>query len=394
MFKTDTEAISFIEKRIIKSSFEEYQKKLIKHNIPTSNIKFIHVTGTNGKGSTVNFLSHFLMQKGYKIGTFTSPYMVSYHDRICINDKPISGKDLLDIVNRYYDMIIEENLSKFEIDVLIMLVYFHEQNIDYGIIEVGIGGLNDKTNVISSCLSLITNIGYDHMPSLGSTLEEVSYQKAGIIKPNSCVITTEKRQNCLDVISSYAKSKNAKMISVNPPKLIDYPLKFNYLDYEIDLKDRPLYQVNNICLALTALNELGVLLNDKEIEEAINQSFWPGRYEKINERVIVDGAHNIDGINALIETLELEKEPIVIIFSALKDKDYPLMIEKLSKKYLVYLTIFEDERKIDINELRDYPHVFNNFNDAYDAALKLDRKIIVTGSLHFISEVRKILKSM
>lgn len=393
MFKTASDAIQFIESRIVKSSFKSYQEKLKKYAIDTNFTRFIHVTGTNGKGSTVNYLSHLLQQADFRVGTFTSPYMVSYHDRICINDMPISDEDLLEIVNQYYEMINNENLSKFEIDVLIMLVYFKKKKIDYGIIEVGIGGLNDKTNVIYSIMSLITNVGYDHMPSLGTTLQEVCRQKAGIIKKNSIVLTTVEELDLLNIISEVSNEKNAKMVQVVLPEVHQFPIQFDYLGYRINLNNQALYQINNFCLALSALKSLGVSLSQEQVNDAINLSRWPGRFEMINDRVIIDGAHNINGIEALCKTLKAKNEPFTIIFSALKDKDYPLMIEKLSQHYLVYLTVFEDERQIDLDLLKGYPYVFKNFQDACRSALALDQKIVFTGSLHFISEVRRFFKT-
>lgn len=393
MFKTASDAIQFIESRIVKSSFKSYQEKLKKYAIDTNFTRFIHVTGTNGKGSTVNYLSHLLQQAHFRVGTFTSPYMVSYHDRICINDKPISDEDLLAIVNQYYEMINNENLSKFEIDVLIMLVYFKKKKIDYGIIEVGIGGLNDKTNVIHSIMSLITNVGYDHMPSLGTTLQEVCRQKAGIIKENSIALTTVQELDLLNIISKVSNEKKAHMIQVVLPKVTRFPIQFNYLGYQINLNNQALYQINNFCLALSALKLLEVPLTQEQVNDAIKHSLWPGRFEIINDRVIIDGAHNINGIEALCKTLKAKNEPFTIIFSALRDKDYPLMIEKLSQHYLVYLTVFEDERQIDLDLLKGYPYVFKNFRDAYRSALALDQKIIFTGSLHFISEVRRFFKT-
>lgn len=393
MFKTASDAIQFIESRIVKSSFKSYQEKLKKYAIDTNFTRFIHVTGTNGKGSTVNYLSHLLQQAHFRVGTFTSPYMVSYHDRICINDKPISDEDLLAIVNQYYEMINNENLSKFEIDVLIMLVYFKKKKIDYGIIEVGIGGLNDKTNVIYSIMSLITNVGYDHMPSLGTTLQEVCRQKAGIIKENSIALTTVQELDLLNIISKVSNEKKAQMIQVVLPKVTRFPIQFNYLGYQINLNNQALYQINNFCLALSALKSLEVPLTQEQVNDAIKHSLWPGRFEIINDRVIIDGAHNINGIEALCKTLKAKNEPFTIIFSALRDKDYPLMIEKLSQHYLVYLTVFEDERQIDLDLLKGYPYVFKNFQDAYQSALALDQKIIFTGSLHFISEVRRFFKT-
>lgn len=391
MFKHSDEAIEFIDSRTIKSSFESYLKKIQRHHIPTNFTRFIHVTGTNGKGSTTYFLSQMLIDKGYKVGVFTSPYIISYHDRFRINNQKISDQELLNIVNEYYDIIIEENLSKFEIDVLIMLVYFSQLNVDYAIVEVGIGGKTDKTNVIESCLSLITNIGYDHVSMLGDSLEEITMHKAGIIKPNSCVITTIKQPQCLKIVEKVAQQQQAKFIKCDIYQINKNNQSIIYLDYVLDFKHQPLYQINNFCLALEAFNYLGYSLSNEQMNNIINLSLIPGRFESINERVIIDGAHNIQGIEALMDSLDLLQEKIVIIFSALKDKDYMQMIHLLKSRYLVYITIFEDQRQLQLADLNECEYVFDNFEQAYKQALTLECKIVITGSLHFISFVREKL---
>ncbi|WP_041139904.1 bifunctional folylpolyglutamate synthase/dihydrofolate synthase [Beduini massiliensis] len=395
MFKTAQEAIDYIERQIHKSSLSAYQEILKQHQIPTDTLKFIHVTGTNGKGSTVNYLRSLLNQAGYRVGTFTSPYLISYHDRICIDKKPISDEELLTIVNKHYEWIISEQLSKFEIDVLIMLEYFSSSQVDYAIVEVGIGGRYDKTNVISSCLSLITNIGHDHIPSLGNNLEEIAYQKAGIIKENTAVITTVSQSGCLALIKEEAELKHAQMIVCQPPIVNTYPICFSYRDMPLQLHQTALYQVENVCLALEALFYLKVSLTSQQIEAAILETNWPGRFEKIpyhGRSLYIDGAHNIDGIIALEKTIDAFKQKdVIIIFSALKDKDYELMIAELEKRYTVYLTVFADERKVNLSDLKAHSFVFASFEEALSQALTTDQMIVVTGSLHFISDVRRKL---
>ena len=393
MFKTEQEAITYIEHQVNKRPLEAYHEVLKKHHIDTSFTYFIHVTGTNGKGSTVNYLRNLLNQAGYKVGTFTSPYLISYHDRFCIDGKPISGKKLLEIVNEAWDIIEGEHLSKFEIDVLITLLYFKKEKVDYAIIEVGIGGRLDKTNVVQSKLSLISNVGYDHMSLLGNTLEEIAYQKAGIIKPHTHVITTEKRPSCLKVIQEEALKVGATCELVEVPSLLQQPLTFTWKDKEMIFKDVALYQINNMLLALHAFDYLQIELPLDVIESTLKTTQWAGRFEKMTKekQTYIDGAHNKDGIEALVQTLDSYHKDFVVIFSALKDKDYPYMIDYLQKRYLVYVTVFADERQTHLEDLKDYEHVFENFDEAYKAAKELNRPIVITGSLHFISYVRKKL---
>ena len=176
MFDNIKEAVDYIESKRVKRSFEQFQEIVNKYHFNLHQKNMIHVAGTNGKGSTTNFIKEILMKHGYTVGTFTSPYMLVHNDRICINGEMISDSKLLEIINGLINIIEVEKLSMFEIDVLIMLRYFNECDLDYRIIETGIGGLNDKTNVIDSICSVITNIGYDHQFMLGDTLEEIALQ--------------------------------------------------------------------------------------------------------------------------------------------------------------------------------------------------------------------------
>ena len=394
MFQNDQEAISYIESQRVKRSLEDYKKILEKYDIATNELYFIHVTGTNGKGSTVQYLRRLLNAAGKKVGTFTSPYMISYHDRFCIDGEPISSEALLMIANQYESVIVGEKLSKFEIDVLIMLIYFKLKKVDYAIVEVGIGGRYDKTNVIDSKLSLITNIGYDHMPSLGTTLKEVAYHKAGIIKSGSTVITTINQEECLNEIVKEAKDKKATLLMC--PRIYHPSLCFSYRGISnIDLGDVAYYQLPNAILALEAFFYLNIPLSEDKIKEALYQLSWPGRFEKIvykNRDIYIDGAHNRDGIRALKETIQQKRLDPIVIFSALKDKDYKEMISCLSQDFNVIITSFDDERQMDLSEFPNHK-VFPCFEKALNEAFALSKDIVVTGSLHFISAVRKYLKN-
>ena len=197
MFKTIKEALSFIESQRVKRSFEDFQKIVDRYHFNVNLKNVIHVAGTNGKGSTVTFIKDLLMTQGYHVGTFTSPYIIKHNERIAVDGKPISDLDLLRLINQLYPIIEKEHLSMFEIDTLIMLSYFNELDLDYHVIECGIGGLNDKTNVIQSKIAVITNIGYDHQFMLGNTLLDIACHKAGIIKERVPLFTTEKNQEIL-----------------------------------------------------------------------------------------------------------------------------------------------------------------------------------------------------
>ena len=197
MFKTIDEALNFIESQRMKRSFKEFQEIIKRYHLPVDLKNVIHVAGTNGKGSTVTFIKDLLVKQGYHVGTFTSPYIIKHNERISVDGKPISDEELLRLVNDLYPIIEKEHLSMFEIDTIIMLNYFHELDLDYHVIECGIGGLNDKTNVIQSQVAVISNIGYDHQFMLGDTLLEIASHKVGIVKEGVPLFTTEQNKEIL-----------------------------------------------------------------------------------------------------------------------------------------------------------------------------------------------------
>lgn len=380
MFNDIKEALDYIESKRVKRTFEQFQEIVTRYGFNVKQKNMIHIAGTNGKGSTVNFIKEILMKHGYTVGTFTSPYMIVHNDRICVNGKMISDDKLLKIINELEDIIKKENLSMFEIDVLIMLRYFDELDLDYRIIETGIGGLCDKTNVIDSICSVITNIGYDHQFMLGNSLDEIAKHKAGIIKSRKPCFTTESNKEIVDIFKQVCKT-NGSQLYICDVGNVNYPYVFNCLSNEYVLKTGGSYQVKNAVLAINVCNYL-IDLDKELVQQAIDCFNWPGRFEKFGS-IYLDGAHNVDGILALKKTLKDQKlEDIVIVFSALSDKDVCEM-KALLKEYPLIQVSFDDERlnSDDIN----YKDILNKLIGNY-------KNIVVTGSLHFISEVRKYLK--
>lgn len=228
MFKTVDEAIHFIESQRAKRSFEDFQKIIERYQIPIDLKNVIHVAGTNGKGSTVTFIKDLLMKQGYHVGTFTSPYIIKHHERISVDGKPISDDDLLRFINQLLPLIQQEHLSMFEIDTLIMLYYFNELDLDYHIIECGIGGLHDKTNVIKSNVAVITNIGYDHQFMLGDTLLEIASHKVGIVKENVPLFTTEQNKEILSYFKDYCTKHQSTFYPLQVEKQYQYPYHLHF----------------------------------------------------------------------------------------------------------------------------------------------------------------------
>ena len=397
MFDNITDAIEYIESKRTKRTIDEFRETLNKCGINMKQKNMIHIAGTNGKGSTVNYLRSILNAHGYQVGTFTSPYLICHNDRICVDDVPISDEDLLSYINKYYDVIEEDGLSMFEIDVLIMLDYFQSLDLDYRIIETGIGGAHDKTNVIDPIISAITNIGMDHMPQLGDSIYDIVNEKMGIIKPGQIFVTSELQGTLLARLQEQCDVMGALMVVVPDYQVTKYPFKFKYRDMEFTLEHQGIYQVTNARLALTIASKLIRLHGDITIK-AVEGASWKGRYETLpyeDSEVSIDGAHNVPGIEALLETLSAQKaENVSIIFSCLADKDMETMLNMLlSMRYTVYLTSFNDYRAIDLSNYKSEDNLIitETFQEAIRTAYLKKTKIVVTGSLHFISAVRKYL---
>lgn len=400
MFDKIEDALSYIESKRTKRSLDEFKKTLEKCNINVEQKNIIHIAGTNGKGSTVNYLRAILNGHGYKVGTFTSPYLISHNDRIRVDDIPIDDEVLLQYINKYYSIIEEDGLSMFEIDVLIMLDYFNSLDLDYRIIETGMGGRRDKTNVVKAKISVITNCGKDHMEFLGDSIEQIVYEKTGIIKENQMFITSETQGALLTLMQEECDKKGAMMYVVPEHQVMNYPFVFKYRDMEFTLKEQGIFQVMNARLALTIASKL-IHMNQDICVEAIEKANWKGRFEPLlykDKKIFIDGAHNVPGIYSLIQTLQVKKqEDNAIIFSCLKDKNFDEMIDMLiNAGHRVYLTSFESERKLDLSLVTPRANLFviERFEDAIERAYSEDWNIVVTGSLQFISTVRKYVTKL
>lgn len=402
----------------------EYACKLLDN--PQNKIKTIHIAGTNGKGSVVNYLSKLLQVNNYQVGIYISPYIDCFNERIQINNEYISNEDLLECANIIYPVInkvevdLNDDMTEFEIITLLSFVYFHIKKVDYAIIEVGLGGRYDATNVINPIVMGITNISYDHMNVLGATLEKIGYEKIGIAKPNKVIFTTEENQNVLQVFNDYCKIKSCELDIVDLKTIsnyqyIDNGMKFYYkdLDYEFIIPMFGFHQLKNVLLALKLyqyiLNSNDILINKDYVYEALKKAKWNGRIEIISNQplVIVDGSHNIAGVKSLVLVMKnyIDKGyRIRCVFTALKDKEINKMT-KLLKSISDKLTLTSfDHYRADTalnlyNQTIDKDGIYYNedFKDEINNSLKAikhDELLLITGSLYFISVVKSYLKNI
>lgn len=371
---------------------------LNKYDDPQDKIHCIHVAGTNGKGSTCNYLKDILVSQGYKVGMFTSPHLITHRDRIRINNTYISEDVFHNYLLKHIDEIEENNLGMFEIDTLIAFEWFYEEKVDYAIIECGLGGRLDNTNVIQKPdLCVITSIGFDHMNLLGHRIQQIAYEKAAIIQKNTTCVVGHINHEAYSMIQTYSNRVKGKLIPLDKYYPInDHSFRFHQDTYEISTQAH--YQMHNASLALKCTDVLGINIHSDIVHRSIKDSLWKGRFETIQNdpTVIIDGAHNEEGIQALCASLDTLQKPIICVFSALKDKQVHKMAYLL-KKYCdkLIVTTFHNERADTIEDLYiDGCEVIEEADKAIEYAINECKEgtIVITGSLYFISFVRSFLK--
>ncbi|HEM3525235.1 bifunctional folylpolyglutamate synthase/dihydrofolate synthase [Streptococcus suis] len=384
----------------------EYALELLGN--PQFAVPVIHIAGTNGKGSTIAFLRQLFQVHGLRVGSFVSPHMVSIHDRICIDSQLISDHDFQHYLQKVYDLEQEvatlyEPFRYFEVMVLIMFLYFQDQQLDVALVEVGIGGLLDTTNVVAPALSVITSIGMDHQDLLGSTLGEIAEQKAGIIKESVPVVLGPLSPETTVICRHIAQDKQASVHQFGQ----EFTYKAGqFSNTDIDLSELVLglaghHQEENAAVALQTfllyMTNIQKDIQPQLIQQALAQTSWPGRLELVAQepKIYLDGAHNVPAIERLIEFIQVQEEPVTILFSALRRKDFQEMLELLEEKLphtpLVLTSFAYDGALSEENRQgRDYVENYQQFIEDWQSSKQ--GILIVTGSLYFISEVRRIFK--
>ncbi|HEM5082480.1 TPA: bifunctional folylpolyglutamate synthase/dihydrofolate synthase [Streptococcus suis] len=384
----------------------EYALELLGN--PQFAVPVIHVAGTNGKGSTIAFMRQLFQAHGMRVGSFVSPHMVSVHDRICIDSQPISDHDFQHYLQKVYDLEQEvvtryEPFRYFEVMVLIMFLYFKDQQPDLALVEVGIGGLLDTTNVVAPALSLITSIGMDHQDLLGSTLREIAEQKAGIIKQNVPVVLGPLCPETTAICRHIAQDKQASVHQFGQ----EFTYKAGqFSNADLELSELVLglaghHQEENAAVALQTfllyMASSQQAISPQLIQQALAQTSWPGRLELVAQepKIYLDGAHNVPAIERLVEFIQVQEEPVTILFSALRRKDFQEMLglleEKLPHTALVLTSFAYDGALSEENRQgRDYVEDYQQFIEDWQSSEQ--GILIVTGSLYFISEVRRIFK--
>ena len=377
---------------------------------PEQTYPIIHVTGTNGKGSTIAFMRELFASHGKKVGTFTSPHIVSIHDRICINGQPISDQDFIRLAEQVKTMeqrLLEthDQLSFFELLTVIALLYFKEQGVDLVLLEVGIGGLLDTTNVVTGEIAVITSIGLDHQETLGNSLEEIAEQKAGIFKPGRAAVIANLAPEAQLVCQKIAEDLDVTLYQADR----DFSFKSGHFSSSLaDLTRLKLglegaYQEENAALALQAfllfMTERGEKVDEEVVRCALKTTSWAGRLEAVTEHIYLDGAHNLPALERLVEFIQQKIQQgchLQILFGALKRKDYSGMLGYLTDHLpdtALYVTSFDYQGSLEEQDLSDYHRVasYRDFIDDFEKSAGEKDLLFVTGSLYFISEVRAYL---
>ncbi|MBV5123195.1 bifunctional folylpolyglutamate synthase/dihydrofolate synthase [Bacillus halotolerans] len=427
MFTAYEEARSWIHSRLkfgVKPGLDRMKQLMARLDHPEKNIRALHVAGTNGKGSTVAFIRSMLQEAGYTVGTFTSPYIITFNERISVNGTPITDEEWVTLVNQVKPIVEELDQTEhgqpteFEIMTACAFLYFAAYHqVDFVIFETGLGGRYDSTNVVEPLLTVITSIGHDHMNILGNTIEEIAGEKAGIIKEGIPIVTAVTQPEALQVIRHEAERKSAPFQSLHDTSRIynekalpageQFSLKTGETCYE-DIRTSLIgtHQRQNAALSILAaewLNRENIAeMNDAALRSGLIKAAWPGRLELVQEHppVYLDGAHNEEGIDKLTETMKqrFPDSDICVVFSALKDKPYHDMIKKLETiAHSIHFASFDFPRASLAKDLYDASEISSkSWNEDPEHVIKLiDSKkgsndiVLITGSLYFISDIRK-----
>ena len=387
-----------------RENFDDFLKKVnFKYNVPS-----IHIAGSNGKGSTANYLARIYRAFGLKVGLFTSPALNKVNEMININGNDVSDEDFIKAINENEKLFKKYSLSPFEIQTFIALNYFTKQGVDLAIIECGMGGEIDATNIFNPIASIITSISLEHTAYLGRSLCEIAYQKAGIIKDEVPVITGILDEEAINTIVEVTKEKKCSLrSSVEPANVVydNFGYNFNYMTYkDLRINSAAYYSLKDACIAIETVNALldRYPVTEDQIKEGLANTFMPVRMEVVSKSplIIIDGSHNPEGVQNMVKSLHevAENRPVHVLFACFTDKNIERMLSYLGEYAEdITLTTFPNRRARQMEDyflfLEDYPFK----DDAVQALEELKAQypedaILVTGSLAFAAYMKNFVK--
>ena len=415
------ELLNYLEQRSmfgIKLGLDNIRSSLEKIGNPHRGLRYVHIAGTNGKGSVAVMVSSVLKQSGINVGLYTSPHLLDVRERIKINDVPISKEQFLDIVCELQPYMPQQ-ITYFELLTLVAIKYFSTQKVDIAIMEVGMGGRLDATNICDAEIAVITNIDMEHSQYLGTTLEEIAREKAAVIKKGACVVSGVVTEEAEGVIAAYCKDQEAHLLSLG--KEIDYGIEERSLSSqkiwvktkkaiynELDLNLLGDYQAGNCALAVTIielLQEKGYPISIDSIKKGLANVTWPARFQIVakDPLMIIDGAHNPAAFRVLKDAIDycFNDRNIIIILGILKDKDYCEMIRILAPAAKTIFAVAPDnKRALSAKTLADLVIeqdviCITNSEEAVARAREMAGEndvVIVAGSLYLAGEVMAYLE--
>lgn len=418
------EYIDEIPKFTKKNSLEHTRRLLHLLGDPHKSYPVIHVAGSNGKGSVCSFLTSGLMQAGRKTGTFISPHLVCLEERFAINGKPCERTELEAAFRKVMEVVKqtlqrdEPHPSYFELLFLIGMVIFQRAGVDIAILETGLGGRLDATNSIEEpILTVLTSISLEHTEILGDTITQIAAEKAGILKPNVPVVFDANDIEAAKVIGERAKElkcpaypmqKENYQIQQITTKKIAFSYRSGYDSIGLEIPFVAEYQVMNACVAVRAMRLLQDwgYLKEQDLQRGLQKAVWPGRMEQVRENIFLDGAHNVAGIERLLETVKrIAKKPPILLFSMVKEKHHEEAILRLTEQVewdKIYVSTIEGPRGIPAQKLaeeflkeKEQVICIDENQRAFEEARKSraeDQLLICTGSLYFIGNLKKILE--
>lgn len=408
-----------------KAGLNNIQEIMRRLGDPQDQLQYIHVAGTNGKGSVCTMLAYIYGKAGLNVGLFTSPHLILINERIQINHEMIPNQVFSRLTTQIKEIIglmVAEGLNHptfFEVLFAIAILYFFEQKVDLVILETGVGGRLDATNIVKYPLAnVITQIDYDHVQILGNTFEAIAAEKGGIIKSGAKVVLQDAKSEVKKVIQKICMEKDAQLYEVHPYrhlifkktyKSIDFSINSKYYEYDrLIMNTNAKYQMDNLATALTVIAVLQkkIPVNRYSIDAGVENFYWPARMEIVNENVLIDGAHNKNGISAFIEYIEenFQEYGLTIVFAVMKDKDYDEMISLLCQcKQIRKIIVIEihKPRGMDAEKLCNsfHEHGFSQVFIEEDIKTiinkyvphKQNELLCFVGSLYLAGEVKKIL---
>ena len=399
MINSTLEFLYGLHSRGIKLGLKNIESFLEACGNPHQKIQTIHLAGTNGKGSTSSIISKILQENGYKVGLYTSPHLIRFNERIRINGKPISDIAIIEFIQKHKQTLLDSSITFFEATTALAFDYFSQKNVDIAIIETGLGGRLDSTNVLSPVQTIITEIHYDHTHILGNSIEEITSEKCGIFKDNTPSITINSDKRVLNIIQEHASAKNVQVSFIQKKDIIinDHSpesISFQYKNKNFSLPQGGSYQAQNAVLAIRACKDFSPAITYKTIQIGLDNWSWPGRMQLMKEDFFYDVAHNRNGIGMLVEDLRqlYDKKPIGVVVLK-KDKINPKLIEIFDKSFdkIIISTISSkdilNKKEIKENPLLEKFEFIENLNDALDAIDKMNYTggKVVFGS-HYIAK--------